>query len=236
MSRAKPARRRGLALPFAGQEDLGQRQDVLPPLAQRRHGERHDAQAVEEVVPEGAGGHRLAEVDARGSDEAHVDLDRARAPEPLEAAVLHHAQELGLQGRGEVLDLVEDDGAARRELDLPRLGLLGVREGARLVAEQLRFQEVGGDGRAVDLDEREVTARATLVEEVGDEVLARPALSLDEHGGLRLRQAERELQHVAHGGGDGHHAERRRGRGGRGGRRHWVTSRRAAPPQSRSRS
>ena len=161
-------RGRRLALALAGEERLRQGQDVVAALAQRRHGQGHDAEAVEEVLPERARGHRLPHVHARGGHEAHVDLDRPRAPQALEAAVLHHAQELGLQVGGEVLHLVEEDGAAGGQLDLARLGLLGVGEGARLVAEQLRLQELGGDRRAVDLDEREVTPRAGVVQPVGE--------------------------------------------------------------------
>ncbi len=48
----------------------------------------------------------------RGGDEAHVDgLVRVGA-EPADFAVLQHAQELRLELRGQLANLVEEDGAA----------------------------------------------------------------------------------------------------------------------------
>jgi hypothetical protein len=55
-------------------------------------------------------------------------------------------------------------GAARRHLEQPALGLLGVGEGALLVAEQLALEEVRLQRRAVDLDERRLGARRALVD------------------------------------------------------------------------
>jgi Tfp pilus assembly protein PilN len=46
----------------AGQEMLGQKRDVVDPLAQGRHGDGHAAQAVEQVLPERARLHALHQV------------------------------------------------------------------------------------------------------------------------------------------------------------------------------
>ena len=65
---------------------------------------------------------------------------------PAEAgddALLEHAQELGLHVERHVADLVEQDGAARGELELARVALgAGAREGALLVAEELRLEQL----------------------------------------------------------------------------------------------
>ena len=42
--------------------------------------------------------------------EAHIDLERTRAAQPLETALLEHPQQLGLQRRRQILDLVERSG------------------------------------------------------------------------------------------------------------------------------
>ena len=48
-------------------------------------------------------------------------------PTRIKRAGLDHAQQLGLQGRGQLADLVEKHGAARCGLEQPRLGLRGAR-------------------------------------------------------------------------------------------------------------
>src|ERR1017187_5960781 len=57
------------------EETLDQQRDVLRPLAQRRHDNRHDLQAVEEVLAELALRHRLLELLVRGREHSHIDAD-----------------------------------------------------------------------------------------------------------------------------------------------------------------
>ena len=85
---------------------------------------------------------------------ADVDVDRAVAAEPRELAVLQDVQQLGLQRRRHLADLVEHDRAVLRELELADARSAGAGEGAALVAEQLALEQVGRQRRAVDLDER----------------------------------------------------------------------------------
>jgi hypothetical protein len=49
--------------------------------------------------------------------------------------------------------------------------------------EELAFEELAGNRRAVHLDEGPATARALLVDAMRHQLLARPRLALDEHGG-----------------------------------------------------
>ncbi len=219
-------------LALAREEGLRQRQHVLPPVAQRHEPERHHVQPVVEVLPEAASPHRLREIHVRRGHEAHVHLEGADPAHPLEAPLLDHAEELGLQRRDEVLHLVEVQRTPGRHLDLARLGVAGVGEGAPLVAEELRLQQLGRDRGAVDLDEGALAPRAAVVQPVRDEVLAGAALPLEEHGAARLREAQDERHELAHGPRLGHDAGEGLARGGA----HPATSTRFAPPQRRSRS
>jgi hypothetical protein len=63
-------------------------------------------------------------------------------------------------------------------------GLIGARERAARVAEQLVFQERVGERAAVDRDERERRAPAEVVDRVGDQLLAGAGLARDQHGGV----------------------------------------------------
>ena len=126
-------------------------------------GEARDAdddlgEAVEQILAETTGGDHLVEVLVRRADDADVDGDRLAPADPLDDALLEEAQQLDLEGEGDVADLVEEQRPALGELDLAlgRLDRAGVR--ALLIAEQLGLEEVLGDCRAVDRDERLVLA------------------------------------------------------------------------------
>ena len=179
---------------------------VLGALAQRRHGDREDVQAVPEVLAEAPRLHLLVEATVRGGDQAHVDLQGRRAAHALELPVLDHPQQLGLELERQLADLVEEEGAAVGDLEPPLAQGGRPGEGALLVAEELALDERGGQGGAVELDEGPLPPGAQRVEGVGDEVLAHAGLALEEHG----RRGRRHLldlgQHVAQRVGAAHHA------------------------------
>ena len=114
----------------------------------------NDVQAVEQILAEAPGGDLGLDVPMRGGEDAHVDLDCLLAADALELALLQHAQQLELQARRHVADLVEEQRPLVGQLEAPELPLHRARERALLVAEQLRFQQRLGQRAAVDLDER----------------------------------------------------------------------------------
>src|SRR5207245_3140616 len=73
------------------------------------------------------------------------------------------------------------------------LVLVGVGEGALLVAEQLALEEGLGDGAAVHGDERLGGALRLHVDGARDQLLAGAGLAAEEHGGLVLRSEERRV-------------------------------------------
>ena len=76
----------------------------------------------------------------------------------------------------------------------------GAGEGALLVAEELALQQARGDGRAVELDEGALPARAEIVDGAGDELLAGAGLPADEDGGVGRRDGFDLLEDLAQGG------------------------------------
>ena len=91
---------------------LDERRDLLAPLAQRRQLQRHDVQAVEEVLAEPALGDELLEVGVGGGDDADVDLDRLRLAERVDLVRFEEAQQLRLHVEPDIGDLVEEQRAA----------------------------------------------------------------------------------------------------------------------------
>ncbi len=125
-------------------------------------------------------------------DYAHVDLDRLRAPQPLELARLQHPQQLGLNVERQLADLVEEECRSVRDLEAADLARHGAGEGSPLPAEQLALHEARGQRGAVDFDHQLASTGTESVDRLGDELLARAGLAADQHQGVR----ERNLLHL----------------------------------------
>jgi len=66
------------------------------------------------------------------------------------------------------------------------------------VAEKFGFDEILGDGRAVDREERALGAERMLVDAARDELLARAAFAGDEHGRVARSDLADGLQNFLH--------------------------------------
>src|SRR5690606_34707744 len=83
--------------------------------------------------------------------------------------------------------LVDEEGASVGLLEEAPAGPGGAGEGPPRVAEELALQQGLADGRAVDRDEGLIGAVAVGVDRAGHQLLAGPALALDEDRGVRGR-------------------------------------------------
>jgi len=129
-------------------EDPHHRGDVLDPLAQRRNDVREHVEAIEQILAKGLVADGVLEVAVGGRDDADVNLDRLRAPQAFEDALLKRAEQLGLDFHRQITDLVEEErglvgGFEPADLPAERAG-----ERAPLAPEQLAFDERGRNGRA----------------------------------------------------------------------------------------
>ena len=178
---------------------LGEHRDVLAPVAQGRRGDGDDVEPVEEILAEALVPHELRQVLVGGGDDAHVHAQRARAPHALELALLQHAENLRLGDGREIGDLVEEERSAVGQLETPLLAVPCPREGALLVAEELGLEQGLGQGRAVDGHEGPLPARRAVVDGAGGQLLAGPALALDEHAGRAVGHLPDEGHHLLEG-------------------------------------
>ena len=81
-----------------------------------------DAQPVQEVLTELAGGDEIVQVAIGGGDDANVDTRmRLVRPDGLNLAVLEKPQQPRLHAQAHVADFVEKQRAAMRELELAAL-------------------------------------------------------------------------------------------------------------------
>ena len=180
-------------------EELGQDQDVAGPFAQGRQAQIDHVQAVEQVFAEGPVLDRLGQVAVGGGQDADVHADGLGAADPVDLALLNGPQQLGLQAGVHLRDFVQQQGAAIGLLELADAAGQRAGEGALLVTEQFAFQQVLGDGGAVDRDERLGGPAGLLVDVAGDHLLTRTAFAGDQDGGVGGRHLVGELQHGLHG-------------------------------------
>jgi len=97
-----------------GHEMVGQQEDVVFALPQRRQEDGEDVDPVEEIEPEGLVLDQRFQVPVRGGDHADVRGQGLVAADPLALAFLQDPQEFDLDGGREVADLVEEEGPAFR--------------------------------------------------------------------------------------------------------------------------
>src|SRR5207248_9272589 len=118
---------------------------------------------IVKVLAEAPGADLGQEIAVRGGDDANVGLDRVAA-ERLVLPFLQDAQELHLDGGGQLADLVEEERAGRGLREASVLLHDGARERAALVAEELALEDRLRDRRTIDGDERPLRAGALLVD------------------------------------------------------------------------
>ncbi|MNN35012.1 hypothetical protein D3C81_1488480 [compost metagenome] len=89
--------------------------------------------------------HHLLQVAVGGTDHPQVDLALLHRTNPADTAILQQLEQFGLQHQVHFADFVEEQGTAVGGLYQAQPSLLGIGEGALLVAEQFGFQQVGRD-------------------------------------------------------------------------------------------
>src|SRR5439155_13105518 len=97
--------------------------------------------------------------------------------------LLQHAQELRLERRAGLRDLVEKERAAARHLEETLAVLGGAREGAAAVAEELALEQPLGERGTVDGDEEAVAARSRGLAGARHQLLAGTGPALEDHRG-----------------------------------------------------
>src|SRR5262249_30299110 len=116
-------------------------------------------------------------------DDADVHLDGLRAAQPLDDALLKHAQQLDLYLHRQLTDLVKKERRLVGGLETTDLAGQRARICAALTAEQLAFDERGWNGCTAHPDHLAVVPRAEVVYRSGDHFFASARLTQEQHGG-----------------------------------------------------
>ncbi len=168
-----------------------QGKDVVPAFPQRRYVQRDHIDPVVEIAPETTLGDELVQVPVCRCDQPEIGPDDLRAAKPLEVLFLECPQEFRLHLEGHVSYFVEKEGTPVGEFEFAGLALcLGAGECPPFIPEELALDEVLGYGRAVDANEGIEPARASLVNGLGEELLAGSTLPGDQYGVVVRRGLE----------------------------------------------
>jgi hypothetical protein len=108
---AESARGQPVHLRVVVREMLPERGDVAAALAQRRQAEADDIEAEEQVFAEAAGADLRRQIAVGGGEDAYIHPHRLRTPDAVDLALLHGAQQLGLQAQLHLANLVEQERA-----------------------------------------------------------------------------------------------------------------------------
>ena len=171
-------RRQAVVGADAREEALGEQQDVLAALPERRQSQGHHREPMVQVLPERRS-RTAAEIRVRGAM-IQTSAGSGRVPPRRRTArssmtVRSFACSASGSGRSR-----RGRWCRMRGLEEAGLGLAGVGECPALEAEQLGLEQRLRDRRAVDVHELPGGARTEAVDEPGDETLAGPGLALQE--------------------------------------------------------
>src|SRR5229473_8570679 len=179
------------ALTHSAGEDFNivfqQRADVLASLTQGRQRDRKYVQAIVQVATKLVTLHHLFQVPVSRRDQPHVDVMGAATSETLKFLFLQNPQQLGLQRKWYVADFIEKKGSFIGQFEAADFLRDRSSKSASLMAKELTFEQVEGNGGTVQLDQRVAAAGTSIMDCMSDEFLASAGLSLDEHSRVRRR-------------------------------------------------
>jgi hypothetical protein len=180
------------------QEGVGELDDVVLALAQRRDPNLRDRESVVKVLPERARLDSIDQAAIRRGDQAEVDLPRTIAADRADLTRFERPKELRLELDGQLSELVEEEGPALRLDEETCSRPLGAGECALLVTEELALYELRRDRPAVDDDERAFGASRPLVDAQREDLLADPVLAFEQERDVGLGGFLEVSEEVAH--------------------------------------
>src|ERR1700693_57003 len=156
--------------------------NVFDPLSQRRQTQQNRADTEVEIAPEALLLDRGGQILMGRRDEPDVHLTIVHVSQTPEAPFFQDLEQLGLDLKVHVSDLVEKQRAAVRAPQQSDLSRDGSRERPSFVAEELGLEELAVQARAIEIQKAFLATGAVAMEPGGQDSLARPGLAADENG------------------------------------------------------
>src|SRR5580765_167877 len=170
----------------AAEEVLDQFGNVLAPIAQRRHHDVDDVEAVIEVVAELTLADQFPQIAVGRRDDADVDV--AASPvgtHLLQLSCLEKTQQQTLHAKRHLADFIEKHHPRVCRFEFAGLVTVGTRETAFNVAEELRFEERLWKSGTVHRGKRHRCSWTERMDAPCHDFLADAAFTRDQHFGVR---------------------------------------------------
>src|SRR5258708_2702739 len=140
-------------------EVFHQQGNVLSSLSKRGHLDREYIQPIKQITTKGPSADGGLQVTIGGCNHPYVSANSTSAADTLKLVLLQNTQECNLSLNWKLSDFVEENRASICEFKPTRALLSRAREGALLMAEQLRSDQIAGDCRTVHTNE---STRSTI--------------------------------------------------------------------------
>src|SRR5690348_4052431 len=137
-------------------------------------------QAIKQIGAKRARLARVVEVFVACCNDSDVDWNRSLAADAIDRSLLQNAEHLGLSRETEIADLIEKERATIGRFEFSR-SLFDSGGHAPLDTIQFRFDQILGQSRAIQRDERLIVAWAVVMYRLGNQFLSSAALPLDQH-------------------------------------------------------
>ncbi len=164
---------------------LGECNDILRTLAQRRHAKLKLSQTMEKILAKASRGYRCFQVLISSGNDAHVDFNFPITAQSVKRISVQHSQQLDLRVQLQFPDFIQEERAPVREFKQSRLGNIGPGERPFLVAEQFALHQILRKSSAVDVDPGAAASMRRLVNRTGNQFLSRSRFSRNQDG-LRM--------------------------------------------------
>ncbi len=135
----------------------------------------------------------------RGTEDPHIGRRLTLLADRTHRLLLDHTQQLHLHVQRQIADLVEEQCSALSRLHHAFLVRHSAGETAALVTEELALHQFSRNGAAVHSDERTVTPRSGVMDELRYEFLARARFAVDMYRGLTARDLGNGVAELLHG-------------------------------------
>jgi len=121
-------------------------------------------------------------------DDSDIDLDGFGSAETDERFFLNHPEQFHLHVERHLADFVQEQSSSVGGLEDAYFGAVGAGEGAFFMAEQFAFQNGRRQGAATHRHKGLGLSGTAVVNQVGDQFLARPAFAVDHYGRFGVGQ------------------------------------------------
>ena len=177
---------------------VGQQRNVFAPFGQWRNGQRHHVETVVQILTKLARRHAGLEIAVRSGNQPHVHVNQLRRPDRPHLTLLNHTQQLDLQQQRHVTDFIQKQRTAPGHLKQSLVVAHRAGKRALDVAEQLGFEQLFGNRRAVHRHKWPRLALARIVDGMRQQLLAGTAVALDQHAGIALRHQTGARKQIFH--------------------------------------